>query len=59
MQWLDYYFLKIKLVFFFIYYCQHHERKTICLDLFVLLEGVPNTIIYSAVFLESPYYNYL
>ena len=39
--------LKLKLFYFFIYCCQHCERKTTCLDIFLL----------SAVFLASPYYN--
>ena len=28
--------LKLNLVYFFIYRCQHHERKTTCLDIFLL-----------------------
>ena len=28
--------LKIKLFYFFIYCCQHHDRKTTCLDIFLL-----------------------
>ena len=43
MQCFDNYFFKIKFVFFVIYYSQHHKRKTICFDLFLLSEGVPNT----------------
>jgi hypothetical protein len=30
------YFFKIRFVFFFIYCRQHHERKTICLDIIFL-----------------------
>ena len=28
--------LKLNLFYFFIYRCQHHERKTTCLDIFLL-----------------------
>ena len=28
--------LKSNLLYFFIYCCQHHERKTTCLDIFLL-----------------------
>jgi hypothetical protein len=28
--------LKLNLFYFFIYCCQHHERKTTCLDIFLL-----------------------
>ena len=52
--------LKFNLFYFFIYCCQHHERKTTCLDIFLLSDKQsPNTSIYSAVFLAFPYYNYL
>jgi hypothetical protein len=30
--------LKLNLFYFFIYCCQHHERKMICLDIFMLSE---------------------
>ena len=30
--------LKSNLFYFFIYCCQHHERKTTCLDIFLLLD---------------------
>ena len=44
-------FLKLNLLYFFICCGQHHERKTTCLDLFLLSDSeVPNTSIYSAVF---------
>ena len=43
--------LKLNLFYFFI-----HERKTTCLQ---TDSGVPNTSIYSAIFLASPHYNYL
>ena len=53
--------LKLNLFALFIYCCQHHERKMICLIYFCYQadSGVPNTSNYSAVFLASPYYNYL
>ena len=40
---------------------QHLERKTICLDIFLLSDRqwVPNPSIYSDVFLTFPYDNYL
>ena len=51
--------LKLNLVSFVICCC--HERKTICFIYFWYQtgRGVPNTSIYSAVSLFSPYYNYL
>ena len=30
--------LKLNLLYFFIYCCQHHKRKTTCLDIFLLLD---------------------
>ena len=54
--------LKLKLFYFFIYCCQHHERKTLVLKYFCYQtdsDQVLNTSIFSAVFLASPYYNYL
>ena len=30
--------LKLNLFYIFIYYCRHHERKTTCLDIFLLSE---------------------
>ena len=53
--------LKLYLFSFFICGCQHHQRKTICLYVYIsdIREIVPNTSIYSAVSLASPYYNYL
>jgi len=36
LQCTDNYFFKIKFASFFIYCCQHRERKTICLDIFLL-----------------------
>ena len=54
--------LKLNLLSFFICGCQHHERKTICLYVYISdirqIVGT-NTSIYSAVSLASPYYNYL
>ena len=38
LQCTDDYFFKIKSVYFFIYCCNHHERKTTCLDIFLLLD---------------------
>jgi hypothetical protein len=53
---------QLNLFYFFIYCCQHHERKTPVLKYFCYQtdsDQVLNTIIFSAVFLASPYYNYL
>ena len=35
-QWTDITSLKLNLFYFFIYCWQHHERKTTCLDIFLL-----------------------
>jgi hypothetical protein len=54
--------LKLNYFFFFICGCQHHERKTICFYIYISDisdSEVPNTSMYSAVSLASPYYNYL
>ena len=54
--------LKLNLFSFFICGCQHHERKTICLYVYISdirqIVGT-NTSIYSAVSLASPYHDYL
>ena len=53
--------LKLNLFSFFICGCQH-QRKTICICIYFWYHTdseVPNTSIYSAVSLASPYYNYL
>ena len=42
-QHIDNYFFKIKFDFFFIYCHQHHERKTICLDIFFLSDRQSGT----------------
>ena len=51
--------LKLNLFSFFICGCQHHERKMICLYVYISdirqIVGT-NTSIYSAVSLASPYY---
>ena len=36
LQWTDITSLKLNLFYFFIYCWQHHERKTTCLDIFLL-----------------------
>jgi hypothetical protein len=36
LQWTDITSLKLTLFYFFIYCCQHYERKTTCLDIFLL-----------------------
>ena len=53
--------LKLNVRSFFICGCQHHERKTICLYVYIsdIRQIVGYTSIYSAVSLVSPYYNYL
>jgi hypothetical protein len=52
--------LKLNLFSSFIYCCQHHEKRSVLIYFCYLTDsGVPNTSIYSAVFLEFPYYNYL
>ena len=61
LQCRDNYFFKIKFVFFLYLRCQH-QRKIICLYVYIsdiTDSEVPNTSIYSAVSLASPYYNYL
>jgi hypothetical protein len=61
LQCRDNYFFKIKFVFFLYLRCQH-QRKTSCLYVYIsdiTDSEVPNTSIYSAVSLASPYYNYL
>jgi hypothetical protein len=56
--------LKLNLFSFFICGCQHHQRKTICLYVYISnirqIVGywTVNTSIYSAVSLAFPYYNY-
>ena len=51
--------LKLTFFSFFIYCCnciymnQNHERKTICLDIFLLSDTI-----FTQRFLASPYYNY-
>ena len=39
--------LKLNLLYFFIYYCQHHERKTICLDIFLLSDRQYRTLVFT------------
>jgi hypothetical protein len=55
--------LKLNLFSFFICGCQHHQRINdlpLCIYFWYQTDsGVPNTSIYSAVSLASPYYNYL
>jgi hypothetical protein len=55
--------LKLNLFSFFICGCQHHERKNdlpLCIYFWYQTDsGVPNTNMYSAVCLTSPYCNYL
>jgi len=55
--------LKLNLFSFFICGCQHHQSKTICLYVYISdirqIIGYRTPVIYSAVSLMSPYYNYL
>jgi hypothetical protein len=53
--------LKLNLFSFFICCCQHHGKKRYAFIYFWYQtdSGVPNTSIFSAVSLVSPYYNYL
>jgi hypothetical protein len=62
LQCTDNYFFRIKFVLFTAA-CQHRERKTICLDIFLLSNrqcqwGTEHQY-FLAVFLAFPYYNYL
>jgi hypothetical protein len=63
LQWRDKYFLKIKFVFCLYLRLSASSKENdlpLCIYFWYQTDsGVPNTSIYSAVSLASPYYNYL
>ena len=62
LQWTDITSLKLNLFYFFIYTAvsiMKGKRPVLIYFCYQTDSGVPNTSIYSSVFLASPYYNYL